>query len=187
MEKPAVSLDDFISALISVAGADEIRQAVNRLDQPPLKTVSSVGLNDKGAHFDLTNQGIKLFGDNGVLLFAVDLNGTLRATRKSFAIPHPIKEGKELVHGCVEANEHAVTQRVDAERIGPNTYRGTLPEYWAGLVAEYSIFGNGTFNILSQTGAEFTVAFTGEESNNTRHTFLVWGSRKDSPLVVEPE
>ena len=54
---------------------------------------------------------------------------------KSFNIPHPIKEGKRLWHGCLEGPEYGVYVR---GRLTANNVI-TLPDYWVGLVHEDTI------------------------------------------------
>jgi len=60
---------------------------------------------------------------------------TASAQVKAFNIPHPIKEGKRLWHGCLEGPEYAVYVRgrlTDDDSI-------ILPDYWSGLVHEDTI------------------------------------------------
>jgi hypothetical protein len=62
------------------------------------------------------------------------INGTLSATVKSFNIEHPTQEGKRLVYGVLEGNEHAVFVR------GKSQCKCIeLPEEWTGLVDPESI------------------------------------------------
>lgn len=59
----------------------------------------------------------------------------LQASIKNFVIDHPTKEGKKLVHTCLEGPENGVYVRgklVDESVI-------ELPEYWTKLVDESSI------------------------------------------------
>ena len=56
--------------------------------------------------------------------------GSFSANAKSFNIPHPVKEGKRLWHGCLEGPEHGVYIR---GRLTDNTII-ELPDYWKGLV-----------------------------------------------------
>lgn len=59
----------------------------------------------------------------------------LQATVKNFVINHPTKEGKKLVHTCLEGPENAVYVR------GRITNRNEiqLPEYWTKLVDSTTI------------------------------------------------
>ena len=60
---------------------------------------------------------------------------TASAGVKNFNIPHPTKEGKRLIYGCLEGPEYGVYVR--GRLTGSNVI--TLPEYWTGLVHEDSI------------------------------------------------
>ena len=53
--------------------------------------------------------------NNSTSKFSVDYNGNLRATTKSFDIPHPTKEGMRLVYGVLEGPEHGVYHRGTVE------------------------------------------------------------------------
>ena len=82
-------------------------------------------------------------GQAGVTVYtgaSLNVSGTVTAntgafTVKPFNIPHPTKEGKRLVHACLEGPENGVY------------FRGTmkdsniinLPDYWEGLVDVDSI------------------------------------------------
>jgi len=59
----------------------------------------------------------------------------LMANTKNFVIDHPLKEGKKLVHGCLEGPEHSVYVR--GRLIDKNVIE--LPDYWVGLVDESTI------------------------------------------------
>jgi hypothetical protein len=59
----------------------------------------------------------------------------LMANTKNFVIDHPLKEGKKLVHGCLEGPEHSVYVR---GRLRNNNII-ELPDYWINLVDETTI------------------------------------------------
>jgi len=59
----------------------------------------------------------------------LDINGTLKATAKSFVIQHPTKKNKRLQHGSLEGPEHAVYVRGRGE-----TAIIKFPAYWKTLV-----------------------------------------------------
>ena len=65
----------------------------------------------------------------------LDIQGALTATTKSFNIEHPTKEGKRLVYGSLEGEEHGVYTR--GRLSGEDTI--DLPDHWTGLVDENSI------------------------------------------------
>jgi len=70
----------------------------------------------------------------GTRLFSIDTAGNLRATTKSFDIPHPTKEGLRLVYGVLEGPEHGVYHRGTAE--GKGVIQVNLPDYWHKLVGD---------------------------------------------------
>ena len=62
------------------------------------------------------------------------VNGSFKATTKSFDIEHPTKEGMRLHHGVLEGPEHGVYIR--GHQVGDTI---ELPDYWLGLVDEDTI------------------------------------------------
>jgi len=60
----------------------------------------------------------------------VGISGALNATTKSFNIPHPTKEGKDLRYGSLEGPEFGVYVRGTLK--GSNVIE--LPDYWTKLV-----------------------------------------------------
>ena len=87
------------------------------------------------------NEDVTIAGDCGTasvtdyLGKSITLSGNVTAntgtfTVKPFNIPHPTKEGKRLVHACLEGPENGVYYRgtmKDCNKIN-------LPDYWEGLV-----------------------------------------------------
>jgi hypothetical protein len=59
----------------------------------------------------------------------------LQASIKNFVIDHPTKEGKKLVHTCLEGPENGVYVR--GKLAGENEI--DLPEYWTNLVDSSTI------------------------------------------------
>jgi hypothetical protein len=124
--------------------------------------------------------------------FSVDANGNLRATTKSFDIPHPTKEGMRLVYGVLEGPEHGVYHRGTVE--GKDKITVELPEYWSKLVNEdYTVtltaYGNYTVHIVEKLSNSFTISLSGnlisKKFKSIKVDYLVHGSRKDAPLIVE--
>jgi hypothetical protein len=67
--------------------------------------------------------------------YKLQVNGSFAATTKSFVIPHPTKEGKQLRYGSLEGPENGVYIRgklKDSDTI-------ELPDYWTKLVDPDSI------------------------------------------------
>jgi hypothetical protein len=126
--------------------------------------------------------------------FSVDANGNLRATTKSFDIPHPTKEGKRLVYGVLEGPEHGVYHRGTVE--GKGNIIVELPEYWTKLVnQEYSIhltsWGNYGVQILEKAPSSFIISATGnpftKKFKSIKVDYIVHGSRKDAHLDIEQD
>jgi hypothetical protein len=128
----------------------------------------------------------------GSRLFSVDVAGNLRATTKSFDIPHPTKEGMRLVYGVLEGPEHGVYHRGTIE--GKGVIKVELPEYWHKLVGDqYTIqltpWGNYNVSIDSKTENYFTIQLVGDfisrKFKNIKVDYIVHGSRLDAPLETE--
>jgi hypothetical protein len=125
-------------------------------------------------------------------MFSVDVAGNLRATTKSFDIPHPTKEGSRLVYGVLEGPEHGVYHRGTVEGKGP--IQINLPDYWHKLVGDqYTIqltpWGNYNVCIGSKTENYFTIQLVGDfisrKFKNIKVDYIVHGSRIDAPLETE--
>jgi hypothetical protein len=169
-----------------------------------ITSTSSIATAGSGATALLTLQ--TLSGDNsltdryfvrgvtstGTRLFSVDTAGNLRATTKSFDIPHPTKEGMRLVYGVLEGPEHGVYHRGTVE--GKGVIQVNLPEYWHKLVGDqYTIqltpWGNYNVCIESKTENYFTIQLVGDfisrKFKNIKVDYIVHGSRLDAPLETE--
>jgi hypothetical protein len=128
----------------------------------------------------------------GSRLFSIDTAGNLRATTKSFDIPHPTKDGMRLVYGVLEGPEHGVYHRGTIE--GKGIIKVELPEYWHKLVGDqYTIqltpWGNYNVSIDSKTENYFTIQLVGDlisrKFKNIKVDYIVHGSRLDAPLDTE--
>jgi hypothetical protein len=124
--------------------------------------------------------------------FSIDTAGNLRATTKSFDIPHPTKEGLRLVYGVLEGPEHGVYHRGTVE--GKGVIQVNLPDYWHKLVGgQYTIqltpWGNYNVGIGSKTENYFTIQLVGDaisrKFKNIKVDYIVHGSRLDAPLDTE--
>ena len=131
-------------------------------------------------------------GSGGTRYFSVDTSGNLRATTKSFDIPHPTREGMRLVYGVLEGPEHGVYHRGTVE--GKGVIQVNLPEYWHKLVGDqYTIqitpWGNYSVGIGSKTENYFTIQLVGDvisrKFKNIKVDYIVHGSRLDAPLDIE--
>ena len=128
----------------------------------------------------------------GTRYFSIDTAGNLRATTKSFDIPHPTKPGKRLVYGVLEGPEHGVYHRGTVE--GKGQLKVELPDYWSLLVGNnYSIhltgWGNYSLSITDKTDKDFTIEVVGNPLTRKYKSFkadyIVHGSRLDAPLDIE--
>ena len=137
---------------------------------------------------------IRGINSTAVSKFSVDGNGNLRATTKSFDIPHPTKEGKRLVYGVLEGPEHGVYHRGTVE--GKGNILIELPEYWTQLVNDsYSIqltpWGNYGVQILDKAPNSFIISATGnpftKKFKSIKVDYIVHGSRKDAHLDIEQD
>ena len=103
---------------------------------------------------------------------------------KNFNIPHPTKDGKRLVYGCLEGPENGVYIR------GSSTIDEIiLPDYWINLVDENSITVHltpvGHFNqmcVLDFNSSKVKIS----GNNNQKYFYMISAERKDVPkLQVE--
>jgi hypothetical protein len=108
------------------------------------------------------------------------VSGSITGNSKNFSIPHPSKEGKRLVHSCLEGPEIGVYFR------GRSTSDAIeMPDYWGGLVhldsmtVELTAIGpNQDLYVgdISDTG-EVTVGSNTEAPLN--YFYVIYGERKD--------
>jgi len=120
----------------------------------------------------------------------ITINGVLRATSKSFDIPHPTKENYRLVYGCLEGPENAVYHRGKISGYGDVFVE--LPDYWHQLVEDYTIYltayGNYSIFVVSQSQKGFIVRRCGTFFNRRKtieFSYEVIGNRTDAPLITE--
>ncbi len=71
----------------------------------------------------------KVVGNTGTFSGLVSA-GSFSANSKAFNIPHPTRENRRLVHGCLEGPEYGVYTRGRVT----NKKEIILPSYWKGLV-----------------------------------------------------
>lgn len=114
----------------------------------------------------------------------LEVNGSFRATTKSFIINHPTKENKKLQYGVLEGPEHSVYVRGKLT----NTNVIQLPDYWHALIHEDSITVNLTAIGKKQdlwveeiTDTHITVA---SETGDINCFYAVFAERKDVEKLV---
>jgi len=120
----------------------------------------------------------------------LQVDGVLRATSKSFDIPHPNKEGYRLVYGCLEGPENGAYHRGRVQ--GNGTVFVELPDYWQNLVKSYTVhltaYGNYSIYVASQSQKGFEVARCGgflSRNKSIDFSFVAVGERLDAPLITE--
>ena len=121
--------------------------------------------------------------------YKLQVNGTFAATSKSFVIPHPTKEGKQLRYGSLEGPENGVYIR---GKLKDNNII-ELPEYWTKLVDPDSITVNltpiGQHQNLYVNSIENNKVLIGNDNlinKNINCFFVVYAERIDiDKLIVE--
>ena len=119
--------------------------------------------------------------------YALQVNGSIQGSYKSFVIDHPTKEKKQLVHASLEGPEIGVYFR------GKNTTDTiTMPDYWDGLVDLDSmtveltaIGGNQSLFVASmESNGDVVVGSNTDEPLN--YYYVIYGERKDiDKLAIE--
>ena len=114
----------------------------------------------------------------------ITTSGTLSAVSKSFLIPHPTKEGKQLRYASLEGPENGVYVR--GKLTNENTIK--LPAYWSALVNHETITVNLTpigqhQNLFVETISQDHITVGGD---NVNCFYTVYAERKDiDKLKVE--
>ena len=119
----------------------------------------------------------------------VSVDGTLTATRKSFLIPHPTDEDKQLQYASLEGPENGVYIRGKLK--GDNIIE--LPHYWTELIDKDSISVSltpiGNFQYLYVRDISTKQIMVGINDKPTRRIYchyVVYAERKDiDKLEVE--
>ena len=109
----------------------------------------------------------------------------LQASIKNFVIPHPTKEGKQLVHTCLEGPENGVYVRGRLL----NKTEIELPEYWTGLVDETTITVSLTSigahqDIIVKRIGDNKIYLQAKPGIPVNCYYHIFGTRKDVPRLV---
>lgn len=109
----------------------------------------------------------------------------LQASIKNFVIDHPTKEGKKLVHTCLEGPENGVYYRGRLL----NKTQIELPEYWTGLVDEDTITVSITpigahQDIIVKRIGENKIYLQAKPGIPINCFYHIFGTRKDVPQLV---
>jgi hypothetical protein len=138
------------------------------------------------------NTALSILGANSSEGAAVNIDGHLAATTKSFNIPHPIHEDKRLVYGCLEGPEYGMYARGTAV-IGDGEEERkigiSLPEYWFKMVGKdytISLTPHGNYNVWIGKKTEDGFYVMTNTKGNARFDWSVIGGRLDAKLEVEP-
>jgi hypothetical protein len=118
--------------------------------------------------------------------YKLEVNGSFAATTKSFVINHPTKPDMKLRYGSLEGPENGVYVR---GRTKGNTIQ--LPDYWTGLVDEFSITVNLTpigshQKLYVKSIDKNVVTIGGGLFDQMEYFYTVFAERKDvDTLIVE--
>ena len=119
--------------------------------------------------------------------YALQVNGSIQGSYKSFVIDHPTKENKQLVHASLEGPEIGVYFRGKSTS---NTI--TMPDYWDGLVdldsmtVELTAIGSKQCLFVSSMEANGDVVVGSNTDEPLNYYYVVYGERKDiDKLVIE--
>ena len=131
--------------------------------------------------FRIRKDNVNVFGAN----FTV--GGSITGNSKNFSIPHPTKEGKRLVHSCLEGPEIGVYFR------GRSTSATIeMPDYWDGLVhldsmtVELTPIGPNQDLYVADIADDGDVTVASNTETPLNYFYVVYGERKDiDKLEVE--
>jgi hypothetical protein len=119
--------------------------------------------------------------------YALHVNGSIVGSYKSFLIDHPSKEGKKLMHGCIEGPELAVYFRGKS-----NLNLIKAPDYWEGLVdidsmtVELTAIGANQNLYVSSIAENGDVTVDSNTDEPLNYFYAVYAERKDvKKLEVE--
>ena len=176
--------------MANISGLGVTLSASSALAQGTYFTIKTTGSDDNSTD-DFFIRGLNSSNQSK---FSVDANGNLRATTKSFDIPHPTKDGLRLVYGVLEGPEHGVYHRGTVE--GKGNVKVQLPEYWSKLVSpDYTVhlttWGNYSSHIIEKAEDYFTISISSnvlvKALKNIKVDYIVHGSRLDAVLVIEQD
>ena len=150
-------------------------------------TIGSAGDQTNNSGDGTTN--LTVFGGPSTGNAALQVNGHLKADTKSFDIPHPIKNGKRLVHGTLEGPEFGMYQR-GTLKSNLTMEEIPLPAYWGKLVSDYTVqltpHGNYNVWLVEKHKNMFEIKTNADALDGAwKCEWLVIGRRNDYPLEVE--
>ena len=121
--------------------------------------------------------------------YALQVNGNIQGSYKSFVIDHPTKENTQLAHACIEGPEIGVYFR------GKSTSDTiVVADYWDSLVdidsmtVDLTAIGQGQDLFVSSIKENGDVVVGTNTDKPLNYYYVVYGERKDiNKLVVEFE
>ena len=112
--------------------------------------------------------------------YKLHVGGSIVGTSKNFLIDHPTKEGKKLLHGCIEGPEAAVYFR------GKSTSNIIeMPDYWIGLVhidtmtVDITAIGPNQDIYVDSISDDGDVTIGSNTESPLNYFYVVYGERKD--------
>jgi hypothetical protein len=108
------------------------------------------------------------------------VGGSITGNSKNFSIPHPTKEGKRLVHSCLEGPEIGVYFR---GRSQSSTIE--MPDYWSSLVhldsmtVELTAIGPNQDLYVEDIADDGDVTIGSNTETALNYFYVVYGERKD--------
>jgi hypothetical protein len=129
--------------------------------------------------------GNVMLGTGSDFGYKLYVNGSFAATTKSFVIDHPTKPGMSLRYACLEGPENGVYVRGRQQDLVIE-----LPDYWTGLVDEFTITVNltpiGSYQRLFVSNIKDNKVFVGSDTDVVDFNYTVYAERKDvERLTVE--
>ena len=128
-------------------------------------------------------------GDCNIYNANLTVSGSITGSSKNFSIKHPTKEGKRLIHSCIEGPEVAVYFR---GRSKSNTIE--MPDYWGGLVdldsmtVELTAIGPNQDLYVEDIADDGEVTVGSNTETSLNYFYVVYGERKDiDKLEIEIE
>ena len=124
--------------------------------------------------------------------YALQVGGSIVGTSKSFLIKHPTKEGKKLLHACIEGPENGVYYR------GKSTSSILeMPDYWIGLVhidsmtVDITAIGPNQDIYVDSISDDGDVTIGSNTDVPLNYFYVIYGERKDIGKleieIVDPE
>jgi hypothetical protein len=112
--------------------------------------------------------------------YALQVGGSIVGTSKSFLIKHPTKEGKKLLHACIEGPENGVYYR------GKSTSNIIeMPDYWIGLVhidsmtVDITAIGPNQDIYVDSISDDGDVTIGSNTEFPLNYFYAIYGERKD--------